>query len=238
MFEKLIITEYVSALEVFDKKAHTVSFISRYADAIIIPKCGRLKFTTHCGSYIVSRSSPIFLPQGLAYRNDCLEAADSFVFNFHSENSPSVPLTLPELPLQQAAEIFDLTVGADSRFERLSVLYRLFALICNAGKAVNGTAAEALAYIRTHYSDPTLCVGNVASACLISEAYLYKLTKAAFGESPSALISKVRLERAHALLAEKRSVGECALAVGYSDLPQFSRAYKRKYGTAPSRCIK
>jgi len=43
------------------------------------------------------------------------------------------------------------------------------------------------------------------------------------------------MQQARLYLHERRSVSETALAVGYSDIYQFSRCYRRYYGYPPSK---
>ena len=47
-------------------------------------------------------------------------------------------------------------------------------------------------------------------------------------------LTKIRMEKAKFMIEEKRPLTEIALSVGYSDIYQFSRAYKKFYGYSPS----
>lgn len=59
-------------------------------------------------------------------------------------------------------------------------------------------------------------------------------TLAADGASFRAIVDDVRRDRARLLLSDRRaSLGEIALALGFSELSAFSRAYKRWEGRAP-----
>nr|WP_231747699.1 helix-turn-helix domain-containing protein [Auraticoccus cholistanensis] len=55
------------------------------------------------------------------------------------------------------------------------------------------------------------------------------------GEPPVSLRRRVMLERAAWQLRQGRAVTEVALEAGYSSVEGFSRAFRRAYGTAPSR---
>lgn len=53
------------------------------------------------------------------------------------------------------------------------------------------------------------------------------------GTSVSSLLDEIRIERARALLASSASVGQIALALGYSEHAAFTRAFKRWAGESP-----
>lgn len=58
------------------------------------------------------------------------------------------------------------------------------------------------------------------------------------GISPQAYLVGFRLEKAAALLADRRcTVGEAAKSVGYEDAFVFSRMYKKRYGLPPSATL-
>lgn len=64
--------------------------------------------------------------------------------------------------------------------------------------------------------------------------------KAVYGATPFACLRRVRLERAHELLASRQmNVTETAMAVGYDSLSHFSKAFynhfKQKPGEVKSR---
>lgn len=60
--------------------------------------------------------------------------------------------------------------------------------------------------------------------------------RALFGDSPIAYQHRLRLEHAAFLLRDvARSVGSVAVEVGYADIYQFSRAFRRHFGASPLR---
>ena len=89
-------------------------------------------------------------------------------------------------------------------------------------------------YIDHHYASPSLSVKSISEYCFVSESYLRKLFSDKLARSPFQYITDVRMQKAQILLYEKRPIVEIARLVGYSDVYQFSRAYKRYYGYAPT----
>ena len=57
---------------------------------------------------------------------------------------------------------------------------------------------------------------------------------AQLGTSPAQYLIQARIDRAHQLLTETgMSVTQVASALGYTDVPYFSRQYKQRTGTTP-----
>ena len=72
----------------------------------------------------------------------------------------------------------------------------------------------------------------------LSEYYFFRLFKNSFGISPYQYILNKRLSYAHQILKTKHyTVSDAATSAGFSDIYNFSRAFKKKFGYPPSRVI-
>jgi len=94
------------------------------------------------------------------------------------------------------------------------------------------STAEAL--INDRYCD-ALPLDVLAREAGLSAFHLLRTFKQVHGATPHRYQMRVRARRAMALLADaSRSVGDVAQAVGYADLPTFSKAFRRVVGVPPS----
>jgi AraC-like DNA-binding protein len=76
---------------------------------------------------------------------------------------------------------------------------------------------------------------QVARAAGLSKFHLLRLFKATFGETPMKYAEGLRLERAaERLRASGVLVDEIAYGAGYESLSAFGRAFRRRFGTAPT----
>lgn len=76
---------------------------------------------------------------------------------------------------------------------------------------------------------------QVARASGLSKFHLVRLFKAAFGETPMKYAEGVRLDRAaERLRVSGALVDEIAFAAGYDSASAFGRAFRRRFGAAPS----
>jgi AraC-like DNA-binding protein len=96
---------------------------------------------------------------------------------------------------------------------------------------------RALRHIRANLADPGLNPAAVAASCGISLSYLNQVFRAA-GTGVEEAIFAERLERCRALLTDPRhahrSLTMIAYATGFSHPSHFSRAFRKRFGVAPS----
>ena len=93
---------------------------------------------------------------------------------------------------------------------------------------------DCLRYIHSHISSD-LTVEDLARMENISASHLRGLFQKAFHCSPRAYITRIRLEKASALLPETNlRISEIAFSCGFSDPLYFSRLFTKKYGMSPS----
>lgn len=99
-----------------------------------------------------------------------------------------------------------------------------------------GLYQAARAVIDRACADPDLSPDRIALAVGCSRATLYRLF-ARRGHSVAAAVWQARLERALRTLRSAESVGmtigEVAMLCGFTDIPTFTRMFKRRYGKTP-----
>lgn len=92
----------------------------------------------------------------------------------------------------------------------------------------------AIQLMEEHIED-VLTMRDIAEGAGTSERHLERLFRTHLSVTPKTFYSQLRLERAERLLTYSRmSVRDVALACGFSSLALFSRAFKARFGRAPS----
>lgn len=77
---------------------------------------------------------------------------------------------------------------------------------------------------------------RLAQAFHVSTRTLLRRVKAQTGDSPLALLQQARVDKAKQLLSDSAwSIAQITEAVGYADVPTFSRLFARSVGETPSR---
>jgi AraC family transcriptional regulator len=83
--------------------------------------------------------------------------------------------------------------------------------------------------------DGDIGLAELAALCGVSSAHFGRAFKASTGLSPIAWMLRRKIDLAKALLLDGRlTVAQIALAVGFSAPPQFSTAFRRVTGAAPT----
>jgi DNA-binding response OmpR family regulator len=91
------------------------------------------------------------------------------------------------------------------------------------------------ATVEERLGDSELTVERLADALGCDRSYLLRKLRTLAGETPSALIRSLRLQRAEQLLrAGAGTVSEIAYGVGFKSVAHFSNAFQERYGERPS----
>lgn len=99
--------------------------------------------------------------------------------------------------------------------------------LCRVGHAVR--------WIRDHYAD-TIRVDDLAQVARMSPSALHRSFQAVTAMSPIQFQKQIRLQEARVLLiADPSDVAGAGYAVGYESSSQFSREYRRQFGTSPGK---
>jgi AraC-like DNA-binding protein len=140
--------------------------------------------------------------------------------------------------VRYADRAFGAASGGDASGEARAwaelALWRLFRGLDDVGPAPAGArVARAMAFARTRLARPP-GVAEMAAAAALSESAFHDAFRRATGQSPSAWLRALRLEKAADLLRETGlPIAEIALRTGFSDQAALTRAMKRKTGRTP-----
>jgi len=91
-------------------------------------------------------------------------------------------------------------------------------------------------YIEQHYGDDRLSLETVAGKFYFNPSYLSNLFKTYAGIGYSEYVTKVRIERAQALLEHSdKKIYEISSEVGYNDSTYFIKLFKKETGMSPNK---
>lgn len=132
------------------------------------------------------------------------------------------------------------TSSMADQFCREGLLYEFFGILAkdmevkkkeDENKYVN----RAIEYIQNNYFNPVK-ISDIAEYVRINRSYLYVLFRRTLGISPQEYLTNCRFARARdLLLLTDLSVEGVAYSCGYVDAMVFSKMFKQKNGTTPSK---
>jgi len=218
---------------------HTMT--NRYTSGIVIPLKGSMDFVFSDTVIHCEKGHGIFLPQGSNYYIKGIENNENLLFNFEAESFSQTPFSIDIFDVKSFEHIFcdiERALAAKNRYKVFSLYYKMLdEALCEKGvkKQSERYVDEAERIILRELASSTLSCSYLASEINVSEVYLRKLFVKHRGAPTSEYIQALRMKKARAYLSEGYSVGETGLSVGYTDVYQFSRAYKKYYGHAPTK---
>jgi AraC-like DNA-binding protein len=142
-----------------------------------------------------------------------------------------------------------LARASDTSYRRQDPLGRRQAELCleqllgliwdavhNPGRNATDDAVDEVARLIREDPGRDWTVAGMARRAALSRAQFTRRFVAQFGMSPAQYLIQARIDRAHQLLAESgMTVTQTAAALGYTDVPYFSRQYKHRTGHTPSQ---
>lgn len=144
-------------------------------------------------------------------------------------------LTPPEEPFRQiirAAE--DPSV---MEYRMAAALFQLYGQLFSKPTRHNPHVRQVKNYIRQAYMHP-IRIEEIARKLNLNRRYLSRIFKETTGVSIQQYLLKVRMEEAQNHLRRGYSVQECARMVGYEDVSNFSKMYKKHFGKSPTHSRK
>ena len=95
-------------------------------------------------------------------------------------------------------------------------------------------AAYTKTYLETFYMR-RISIQELAEDLHVDRRYLTALFHRAYGQPPLAYLMELRLGKAKEFLGAGHRVWEAATMAGFSDLANFSKQYKARFGVSPSK---
>ena len=123
------------------------------------------------------------------------------------------------------------------------ILYHYLSILKNhmvsEKSAADGSARRkyiefAVNYIEANY-EQNITVSKLTTLLGVSQPYLYKIFKEAFGKSPKQYLTDYRIAKAKLLLLDKELIiSEVACSVGLEDVCSFSKFFSKREGVSPT----
>lgn len=235
---KINITRYRAAQLLQVKEGDFFAYNTRKWASILHVLSGHLEYkfdnyTLHCRTDDV-----MFLPQGSSYVVNYIEDSTVIGFDFHTDDTPDMDAFIINgfnlYSSYKKIEEYSVNPTESSYYAILSEIYYVISKILLSDNQKDLILGNAVKIINDNFHDPAFLCQNISETLNISESYLRAKFKKAYGMSPYRYLTAVRMQEALALLSSNVTITETALMVGYSDIFQFSKAFKKFYGYPPS----
>lgn len=214
-----------------ERKNYGISFCER----------GRITYLHRGREYVSDPNHVILLPMGQTYVMQCDAGGRFPLINFKttapiSEDFICLSLQNPAVFLHDFRELSDAYLLRSSHLGAMSVFYNILRHLASAvAPAENDILRPAVTYLEENYADPTLDNARLAEAAHISEVYLRRLFREAYGVTPHRYLMDLRIKVARQMLGGSyESVTEVAERCGFSGVYHFCRAFRTATGMTPT----
>jgi len=132
--------------------------------------------------------------------------------------------------------VLDMSSSINEIYNSMRDLYKNLCRIINKRKKSNNAKLkiEIIEYIRENYTNPNLCLNDVASQFGLSEKYLSDFFKEQTGESFSSYVERLRMDHIIEMLKDENlSIASIAKMCGYNSTNTLYKVFKRKFGVSP-----
>ena len=243
----LIITKVHSVSTMYTEEKTNSKRRNRPVWALVIKYEGETVYVSD-GKRIVSNISNIaLLPKGCDYDWCCTKSGHFSIVEFDCPQSSSHILSFHIKnvePLLNTVKKMEINRTLQPPAYKLEELKDLYGILCALSKntdkkytlsAKKDKISSAIEYIAKNYNKK-ICNEDLAAVTGLSAVYFRKLFKEVTGVSPIRYIQNIRMKKAADMLKSDYSgIGDIALSLGYNDIYEFSKSFKKYAGLSPSQ---
>lgn len=243
----LIITNIVSATTIYTDKGAKAKRHNRPVWALSLKYEGETEYTCGGNRIISNANEIILLPRGSDYEWTCTKAGHCTIIDFECNRDEkeiySFRASDAEKILRKFRETeYRITLRLPMYLqESLRCLYDII-LSLSAERAASYVPTSkaskiqpAIDYIAKNYAQK-ITNDFLASLCGLSTVYFRKLFTEIYATSPIDYIHKLRIGKAKEMLASDfASISAIAVSLGYTNIYDFSRDFKKQAGISPSQ---
>lgn len=247
VLSNLVITKVDSASTFYNPQTKKSRRIDRPCWAVVIKYEGETIYNSNGKQFLSDLHHMVILPKGCTYDWQCtcpghfsiIEFRCDKTYNepipFHVKNEEKILKKFKELEYKR--NLKKPMVELESIRDTYSII---LALAMTAREQYMPTEkqqriAPAVEYISQHYNK-NITNDTLAAISGMSTVYFRKVFTSVMGASPIAYVHNLRIEKAKEMMrSDYGSLSDIAQSLGYSNLYDFSRDFKKHTGVAPSK---
>lgn len=246
ILSSLIISKIHFASTMYTEVKTRLKRKDRSAWAVVLKYEGQTVYNANGKECISNANNIVVLPKGCDYSWHCTESGHFHIIEFESDKTFSEIISFNVKNPEQYVKAFkriELCRALKNRGYKLEELKELYGILSALVKAdEQGYLPSAreqkinyiIEYIAENYNK-RMTNDELAKAVGISNVYFRKLFKTATGLSPASYIKSIRIKKAEEMLkSDFSSVSDIAVSLGYNNVYEFSRDFKKQMGVSPT----
>lgn len=246
----LNIKKVYSIFTINTEKNKTMRRVNRPNWAIILKYEGETIYKSNGKTYISNANNIIVLPKGATYDWQCTKPGRYYTIEFDcdttSEEIFSFPINSHEkiLQLYKDSEYKKNINKSIYKLELLKNAYSILLLLLKEKHPTYTSLSKrqkiepAVDFLVKHYTQ-SIKNDDLATLTGLSTIYFRKIFTECFGISPIAYLHSLRIKKAKEILrSDYQSISHIAESLGYPDVYDFSRTFKKHVGMSPMQYAK
>jgi AraC-like DNA-binding protein len=245
ILSNLIITKVHSVSTLYTPKDTKAKRNDRPNWAVVIKYEGETVYTSGAKQFLSDIAHAVVLPKGCSYDWHCTASGHFCIIEFESEPTYGEPISFPIKNDEKILKMFkDLEYKRNLKksmveLESIRDTYSILLALTQAQRYLptykQQKIAPAMEYISQHYNE-NIRNDTLAAVAGMSTVYFRKLFTSVMGISPITYVHHLRIEKAKEMLkSDYGSLSDVARSLGYPNLYDFSRDFKKHTGVAPSK---
>lgn len=246
ILSKLVITKIHSISTMYNEKKTGSKRENRPLWALVIKYEGETRYKSSGKEYVSNISNIAVLPKGCNYEWYCVESGHYMIidfdcdltypeiFSFNVKNGETYLKTIKKMEIDRALK--KTACGLDE-FKNLYGL--ISSMLKTAEKKYVPSDKEqritpVIEYIAQNYNKH-ICNDELAAVAGLSVIYFRKLFKDITGLSPIKYVQLFKIKKAKEMLkSDYSSITDIGFSLGYNNVYEFSRDFKKCVGMSPS----
>lgn len=245
ILSNLIITRVRSVTKIYMPKGVSKKRSGREHWAISFKYEGETEFTSKKENSISNAQNVMILPKGSTYAWQCKSAGHSYMIEFESDlefdRVFSVPIKNSAELLKQFQKLEQSRIKNPKTAQIRSIntiYYFILSLIKESEQKYIPSKKRQIILAATDYIaknyNKRITNEDLAQIAGVSTIYFRKLFTEIVGVSPINYVQNVKVQKAKEMLfSDYSSITDIALSLGYQNIYDFSRAFKKNTGLSP-----
>lgn len=247
ILSNLVITKVLTASTLFTPEKTKIKRNHRKKWAVVIKYEGETFYYSNGKRFLSDANHVTILPNGCLYDWECTRSGHFSIIEFESEQTYCEPISFhikhSEKILKQFKDVEYKRNLKDTMFEMESIrdVYSIILSIISQSidrytpNSKMQKIQPAIEYISQNF-DKRISNEILSGVTGLSTIYFRKLFTEVIGISPIAYTKQMRIEKAKEMLkSDYGTLSDIAQSLGYLNLYDFSRDFKKHTGTAPSK---
>ena len=243
----LIITKVYSISNLYSPQNTRMHRTNRQRWSVVIKYEGETTYTSNGKTFLSDINHIVVLPKSCSYDWHCSKAGHYFSIEFECNDTYCEPISFAVKNGEKILKLFrDLEFKRNlkkdaAELESIRDLYTIIISLMQAEHeryvpgAKQKKIAPAVEFISQHYNEK-MTNDSLAGLTGMSTVYFRKLFSEVMGVPPIDYVHKIRIEKAKEMLkSDYVSLSDMALSLGYPNLYDFSRTFKKHTGLSPSK---